>query len=135
MSSHVSIKQCEGYAVRKTGAMEALLIELHLKDCPECFRRADDLFFKHNGFRFCLEDLGSFKLDHPAQDHLENDDRLDAYLTGRISDFHKEDVELHCRMCRRCRRMVARKQKASGVRGVRVNDLVDSAHSTPGDQP
>ena len=122
MSYHVSMKQCEGYAIRKIGAMEALLIELHRRDCPECFRRADDVFFDHNGFRFCLEDLGSLKLDHPAQEHLENDDRLDAYLTGRISDFHREDVELHCRMCRKCRRMVAREQKLLRVRDVRVSE-------------
>jgi hypothetical protein len=112
--------------------MAALLIELHLKDCPECFRRADDLFFKHNGFRLRLDDLGSFKLDHPAQDHLANDDRLDAYLTGRISDFHKEDVELHCRMCRKCRRMVARGQKVLSVRDVRVNDAAVSLKPTVG---
>ena len=120
MSNHVSIKQCEGLAIRKIGGMEALLIELHLRDCLECFRRADDAFFEHNGFRFCLEDLGSFRLDHPAQEHLEYNDKLDAYLTGRLSDFHKEDMEMHCRLCRKCRQMVARAQKELRVRHVRV---------------
>jgi len=124
--SSVQPESCEGYAIRKIGAMEALLNELHLRDCPECFRRADDVFFDHNGFRFCLDDLGSLKLDHPAQEHLEYNDKLDAYLFGRLSDFHKEDVEMHCRLCRKCRRMVAHARKEMRDRDVRVNEAVVS---------
>ena len=80
---------------------------------------ADDVFYDHNGFRFSLEEIASLKITHPAEKHLEYNDKLSAYLAGRISDLHREDVELHSRICGKCRRMVARAQE-----GLRNNEHV-----------
>ena len=97
---------------QKPGALEALLIELHHRDCQECFQGPTICFSNIIDSDSILK-IWVVRLDHPYKNIWRMMTGLMLTDSGLAVSTRRmlTDDELHCRMCRKCGRMVTRKQR------------------------
>ncbi|MBA3438663.1 MAG: zf-HC2 domain-containing protein [Pyrinomonadaceae bacterium] len=102
MAAHIPRHKLDRLAAHELAALETLQLKAHLHGCRECFRVFSDLYEQYNGFAPSVEDLSYSPLRSMAERHIKYDNKLTAFLTGKLADWHRAEVEHHLAVCSEC---------------------------------